>query len=185
MVGIQAAEPPMTLLIVLLLAVLIGGVLAWASVQPNTFRMERTAVINASPAKVHALINDFHEWTKWSPWEHVDADLKRTYSGAAKGVGAEYGWEGQKTGVGHMLITESTPSKRVLIKLDFLKPFEAHNICEFTLSPEGKGTRVLWAMYGPQPFFNKLMGLVFSMEKIVGPQFDQGLAAMKAAAEAK
>lgn len=171
-------------IIVLALAVVIGGFLAFVAAKPNTFRMERSTIIAASPAKIFPLIDNFHEWIKWSPFEGIDADLKRTYSGPDSGVGCAYGWEGQKTGQGQMLITESTPSKRVLIKLDFIKPMVAHNIADFMIEPAGKGaSKVTWAMYGPQSFMQKLFSTIFSMEKMVGPQFEQGLAQMKAVAE--
>jgi hypothetical protein len=174
------------LIIVLLLAVLIGGFLAWVAAKPNSFRMERSTVVAATPAKIFPLIDNFHEWVRWSPFEGIDTELKRDYSGPRSGVGCGYAWEGAKTGVGAMLITESTPSKRVLIKLDFSKPMVAHNIADFTIEPAGKGaSKVTWAMYGPQPFVGKLFSTLFSMEKMVGPQFEQGLAQLKAVAESK
>jgi len=171
---------------ILALAVVVGGLLAFIAAKPNSFRMERSTVIAASPAKVFPLIDNFHHWIKWSPFEGMDADLKRDYSGPDSGVGAAYAWEGKKSGQGAMLITESTPSKRVLIKLDFLKPIVAHNIADFTIEPAGKGaSKVTWAMYGPANFMTKAMHTVFSMDKMLGPQFEKGLAQMKAAAEGK
>ena len=163
--------------------VLIVALLAYAATQPDSFRLERSISIKAPPEKVFALINDFHNWTQWSPWEQMDADLQRTYSGAASGLGSVYGWEGKKTGVGRMEIMTSSVPTLIKIKLDFFKPFEAHNTAEFTLEAKGDTTNVTWAMYGPSPYISKLMGVFFSMDKMVGKDFETGLANMKAAAE--
>jgi uncharacterized protein YndB with AHSA1/START domain len=158
-------------------------ILVMAAAKPNTFRLERSTVIKAPPDKIFPFVHDFRRWTAWSPWEKIDADLKRDYGGAANGKGATYGWEGKKAGVGRMEIIEATPSSRVLIKLDFLKPFEAHNTAEFTFTPQGDGTRVAWAMYGPNIFMSKLMSTFVNIDKIVGKDFEKGLAALKASAE--
>jgi len=167
--------------IILLIAILA----AVAASRPDSFRVERQIQVAAPAEKLFPLIEDFHNWGAWSPWEKLDPELKRTFSGAAKGLGAIYAWEGNpKVGSGRMEVLEAVPSSRVLIKLDFLKPFEAHNLAEFTLTPEGSGTRVLWAMTGPQAFPLKVMGLFMSMDSMVGKDFEKGLASMKAAAEA-
>jgi uncharacterized protein YndB with AHSA1/START domain len=171
----------MTTLIVI--AVVIAGLVAFISSRPGTFRTERSAHIDAPPEKVFPFIQDFHEWTKWSPFEKLDTDLKRSYSGAPSGKGAGYAWEGKNAGSGSMVILEATPPSKVVIQLDFMKPFEAHNTAEFTMTPETGGTRVTWAMFGPQPFMAKAMGLFMSMDKIVGGQFDEGLANLKRNAE--
>lgn len=173
------------LLIVVLIVGLPAALLGLVATRPNSFRLERSTVVNAPATAIYPLIADFHRWTVWSPFEKMDAEgaLKRSYSGAASGLGAKYGWEGPKTGVGAMEIVEADPG-RVLIKLDFLKPFEAHNHAEFTLDPVAGGTRVTWAMYGPQPFIAKLMSLVFNNEKMMGPVFEDGLSSMKTVAEA-
>ncbi len=171
-------------IIALVLLVVVAGLLIFASTRPDTFRLERTATIKAPPEKIFALINDFHQWGRWSPYEKIDPGLKRSFSGAESGKGAVYGWEGNKDiGSGRMEILESQPPGRVLIKLDFMTPFEAHNTAEFTLVPAGDTTQVTWAMYGPQPFVAKVMSLVFNMEKMVGPQFEEGLANLKGATE--
>lgn len=138
----------LSVIVLLVLAVSVVGFLGFVATRPDKFRLERSTVINAPPAAIFLLINDFRRWTVWSPFEKMDADglLKRSYSGADSGLGAIYGWEGPRTGVGGMEIIESDPGKRVLIKLDFFKPFEAHNMADFTLSPEAGGTRVIWAM---------------------------------------
>ena len=149
----------------------------------ETFRIERSTLIDAPRQAAFALVDDFHRWTAWSPWEKLDSDLKRTYSGAANGVGAVYAWEGRKAGSGRMEITTADPARRIVIQLDFIKPFAAHNIAEFTFARDGKGTRVTWVMTGPVTLMSKIMGLFFSTEKFVGPQFEEGLANMKRMAE--
>jgi hypothetical protein len=175
----------LSLIIALVLGFLVIALLGFIATRPDSFRLERSTVINAPAATIYPLIADFHRWTVWSPFEKMDAEgtLKRSYAGAESGLGAKYGWEGPRTGVGAMEIVEVETDRRVLIKLDFLKPFEAHNMAEFTLTPDAGGTRVTWAMFGPQPFVAKLMSLVFNNEKMMGPVFLDGLAAMKTVAE--
>ena len=171
-------------IILIVVALLIVGLLVYAATRPDSFRIERSAAIKAPPEKIFALINDFHAWGGWSPWEKIDPALKRSFSGADKGKGAAYAWEGNKNvGSGSMEITESTPSSRVLIKLDFTAPFEAHNTAEFTLQPQGDSTTVSWAMYGPSPYLSKLMGVFMNMDRMVGGQFETGLANLRAATE--
>lgn len=161
-------------------------VLIYAATKPDTFRVERSISIKAPAEKIFPLINDFHRWEQWSPWEKVDPALKRTYSGADSGVGAAYAWFGNKEiGQGRMEIIESTPPLRLLIKIDFLAPFEAHNTVEFTLTTQGDSTVLSHAMFGPSPYLAKLMGLFFSMDKMVGDKFEEGLGSLKAIAEAK
>jgi carbon monoxide dehydrogenase subunit G len=170
-----------TILYILILAIL--ALLIYAATRPNTFRLERSTMIKAPPDKVFGIINDFKQWTGWSPWENIDADLKRTYSGTPSGVGTVYEWLGKKTGQGRMEITEAKPGQRVSLKLDFIKPFKAHNITDFDLTPQDGGTKVSWAMHGPLGLIQRVMHLFFSMEKMVGPDFEKGLANMKAMAE--
>ena len=165
----------------LILALL--GLIAYVANHPSDFRLERSTTVRAAPETLYDLISDFHRWTAWSPFEGIDADLKRTYGGAERGVGATYSWEGRKTGVGSMAITEAVAFSRVLIDLTFVKPFHAHNQAEFTLEPDGDATRVTWAMSGHSGFFAKLIDVFLPMEKMVGPQFEQGLAKLKALAE--
>jgi len=167
----------------IIIAIVVVALLIVISTRPSSFRIERTTRIAAPPDRVFPFIQDFHEWTKWSPWEKLDADLKRTYSGPPAGVGAAYAWEGKNTGSGAMQITQATPASRVLIKLDFIKPFEAHNTADFTIASDGGGSVVTWAMYGPQGFMNKAMSLVMSMDKLVGGQFDEGLQNLKRVSE--
>ncbi len=176
-----------TVLIVLaaLIGIAIGAVLAMASTKPNTFRVQRAATIAAPPEKVFALINDFREWSRWSPWEKKDPSMTRTYGGSAAGVGATYAWEGDKNvGKGGMEIVESTHASKIGLKLDFEKPFEAHNRVDFTLTPQVGGTHVDWAMHGPATFMTKIIQVFMNMDKMVGKDFEAGLADMKKAAEA-
>ena len=170
--------------IAIVIAVLVAAVLVYTAMQPDTFRVERSIVIKAPPEKIFPNINGFHQWEAWSPWEKIDPAIKRTYSGAESGKGAAYGWQGNKdVGTGRMEIVESTPSSNVLIKIDFMEPFEGHDMVQFTLAPQGDGTKVTQAMYGPNPFLAKLMGLFFSMDKMVGQKYEEGLASLKAIAE--
>jgi uncharacterized protein YndB with AHSA1/START domain len=173
-------------LALIVVAGLIGLVLVLAAMRPDTFTVERKAVIKAPPDRIFPLIADFHAWTSWSPWEKIDPGLKRTYSGAPSGKGAAYAWEGNsKVGSGAMEITEATPPGRIVIKLDFLKPFEAHNVTQFTLVPSGESTEVTWTMTGPAPFMAKIMHLFMNMDKMVGGQFAEGLNNLKTVAEAR
>ena len=170
--------------ILIVLVALVVGVLVMASTKPATFRIERSISIHAPPDRIFGLIDDFRQWPRWSPWENVDPTMTRTLSGAASGVGAAYAWLGNnKVGQGRMEITASVPPSRVTIQLDFLKPFEAHNIAEFTLTQAGEATNVTWAMHGPNRFVSKIMSVFVSFDRMVGKDFEAGLAAMKAAAE--
>lgn len=170
--------------ILIVVVVLVAAVLIYAATKPDQFRIQRTASISAPADKIYPLINDFHTWSVWSPWEKLDLAMKKTHSGAPQGKGAVLEWDGNKdVGTGRMEVLESIPSSKILIKLDFLKPFEAHNQAEFTLAPNTGSTQVTWAMYGPQPYIVKVMSLFCSMDKMVGGQFEKGLADLKALAE--
>ena len=172
------------IIVLVVLALAAAALLAFVASRPDSFRIERSIGVNAPPEKVFPLVDDFKTWGEWSPWEKLDPALERTHSGAAKGVGAIYAWEGNpKVGSGRMEILQSSPSTRLLIKLDFLKPFEAHNQAEFTFTPDGARTRVNWAMTGPQAFPMKVMSLFMSMDKMVGKDFEKGLASIKEIAE--
>jgi hypothetical protein len=161
-------------------------ILIVAANKPDSFRVERSITINASPDGIATLINDFHHWQIWSPWAHIDPNMKTIYSGPATGVGSVYEWEGNaKVGKGRMEIVSVEPA-RTSIKLDFLKPFEGHNIADFILTPQASpaATRVDWVMQGPSPFFpSKIMGVFIAMDKMIGPDFEKGLANLKGAAE--
>lgn len=177
-------KSPVVLIILMVVVVAIAAVLILAAAKPDTFRIERTATIKAPPEKVFPLIDSFPAWTSWSPYENRDPNMKRTYGAETAGKGATYAWDGNKDiGSGSMEILEATPPSKVVIKLDFTKPFEAHNTAEFTMMPASDGTTVTWAMYGPQNLVGKVMGLFFDMDKMVGHDFETGLANLKAAAE--
>jgi len=160
------------------------GLLVYAAMQPDDFRIQRSATVKAPPERIYPLIASLKAWGPWSPWEKKDPAMKRTFSGPDAGVGAAYGWEGDKNvGTGKMTILEATPPGKVVIKLEFLKPFEATNTAEFTLTPQGDSTAIVWAMYGKNNFLSKLMCVFMDMEKMVGPDFEAGLAGLKALAE--
>ncbi len=170
-------------IIAIVVAVVIVALLGYAASRPNTFRIVRSTVVKAPPEKILAQIEDFHRWGAWSPWEKLDPAMTRTYGGPASGVGATYGWNSKgQAGVGDMKITEVTPS-RAALDLNFVKPFPANNKVVFTLEPEGDGTRVTWSMEGTSPFMHKLMGVIFNMDKLVGGDFEKGLASLKAVSE--
>jgi uncharacterized protein YndB with AHSA1/START domain len=163
---------------------LLAALLLYAATRPDQFEVQRSTVIQAPPDKVFALINDFHQWQQWSPWEKVDPAMKRTHSGAPAGKGAVYAWEGNKqVGTGRMEILESAPPSKVAIQLDFTSPMTARNTADFVLQPEGQGTRVTWTMRGPTAFGMKVLHVFVSMDKMVGGDFEAGLANLKAAAE--
>jgi len=167
-----------------LVVLLIAAVLAFAATRPDSFSVRRAASIKASPEKIFPLINDFRSWGAWSPYEKKDPGMKRSFSGPAAGKGAVYAWEGnQDVGEGRMEIAEAAAPSRVTLKLDFMKPFEAHNTVDFTLEPRGDATDVTWAMQGPAPFVSKLIGLFIDMDAMIGRDFEAGLASLKAIAE--
>ena len=150
----------------------------------NTFEVERSIVISAPAEQVYESLVDFHRWVPWSPWEGLDPNIERTYSGPDSGVGATYEWEGsRKVGKGRMEITDAEAPTRIGIKLDFIKPFKAHNTTRFTLSADGSDTNLTWTMTGPKTLMSKVMGIFMSMDKLVGRDFEKGLAQLKAIAE--
>ena len=162
----------------------IAAILIFAATKPDIFRVQRAVGIKAPPEKIFAIINDFKRWDAWSPWEKKDPAMKRTFGATTDGKGAVYAWEGNKdVGQGRMEIAESVPPSKVTLKLDFLKPFEAHNIVEFTLTPQGDSTNVTWAMQGPTPYFAKIIHVFMDMDSMVGKDFETGLANLKAVAE--
>lgn len=172
------------LIVLALIALIVAVVLIIASLKPDSFRVQRSIVINAAPARVYGLLEDFDAWRAWSPWEDKDPAMTRSRNGPSMGVGATYAWEGNKAvGKGSMQITEMQPPQRLLIKLDFTAPFEAHNMAEFTLVDQGASTQLTWAMYGPSPFISKLMTTFISLDKMVGNDFQKGLERLKALAE--
>jgi carbon monoxide dehydrogenase subunit G len=170
--------------IAIAIAVIIAAVLIYAATRPDTFRVERTASIKAPPERLFAMINDLQNWRAWSPYEKKDPAMQRTLSAATSGKGATYAWDGNKdVGQGRMEIVESIPPSKVTIKLDFLKPFEAHNTAEFTLEPRGEATAVTWSIYGPQPYVSKVMSIFLDFDTMIGQDFEAGLANLKTLAE--
>jgi carbon monoxide dehydrogenase subunit G len=171
-------------IVVAVLLAAIATVLALAAMKPDTFRVQRATSIEAPPERIFPLIDDFDNWGAWSPYEKKDPAMKRTRSGAARGTGAIYEWEGDKNvGKGRMEIADTSPPSRVTLKLDFEKAFAAHNIVDFTLAPKGAATDVTWAMHGRMPFMAKIVHVVFNMDRMVGRDFEAGLASLKTLAE--
>ncbi len=176
----------MTILAVILgvIVLAIFAILALAATKPNSFVVQRSTEIAATPETVFALIDDFRKWRDWSPWEGLDPDLKRKMSGTDSGRGAVYEWDGnKKVGSGRMEIVEASAPNKLAIKLDFLRPFEAHNMAEFTIAPQGRTTHVNWTMRGSAPFMTKIMQTVMNFDKMIGKDFEKGLASLKAIAE--
>jgi Polyketide cyclase / dehydrase and lipid transport len=175
-------------IIAVVLAIAIAVVLILAASKPATFRVERAIDVKAPPEKIFALINDFHQWVSWSPYENKDPAMKRSYSGAESGKGAVYGWEGNgNVGAGRMEILEESIPSKILIKLDFFKPFEGHNTAEFIMLPQsgagGPATSVDWVMHGPAPFMHRVMQVFMDLDKMIGKDFEAGLASLKSLAE--
>lgn len=168
---------------VLILA-LLAGLLGYAALQPDEFSVQRSIAIQAPPERIVPLIDDFHRWAAWSPFEKLDPQMRRRFGGPERGVGASYAWEGNaQAGAGRMRVTGSSPDG-VAIALDFVKPIPGHYLAEFSLQPEGTVTRVTWRMRGPDPYVGKLMGLFFDRDRMIGGDFEAGLSSLKALAEA-
>jgi uncharacterized protein YndB with AHSA1/START domain len=166
------------------LAVIVVLFVIIVAMQPADFRITRSATITAPPEAVFAQVNDLHNWEAWSPWAKLDPAAKSTYEGPAAGVGAAFAWCGNnKIGEGRMTITESRPNELVRFKLDFLKPFKASNTAEFTFKPEANQTAVTWSMYGKNNFIGKAIGLFMNCDKMVGGQFETGLAQLNSVTE--
>jgi hypothetical protein len=166
---------------VIALAVL--AVLAIAATKPNELRIERSARINASPERIFPHINDFSRWVNWSPYESLDPDMRKTFTGASAGKGAIYEWDGNaKAGKGRMEILHSSPT-RIDIKLDFERPFKANNTAAFALAPNGTSTNVTWSIHGPQPLMSRVMGVFVNMDQLIGRDFERGLQNLKSVAE--
>jgi uncharacterized protein YndB with AHSA1/START domain len=172
------------IVVIAVLVVGVGAVLALAATKPDSFNVERTESIKAPPEKIFALINDLHGWRAWSPYENKDPEMKRNFSGAPSGKGAVYEWDGNKNvGKGRMEITEASAPSKIVIKLDFISPFEGHNMAEFTMEPKGDATNVKWGMYGPAPFISKVMQVFVDFDRMIGKDFEAGLGNLKALAE--
>jgi hypothetical protein len=170
-------------IILIVLAVAVAGVLAFAATKPDSFSVQRSTSIKAPPEKISAVLSDFQAWKAWSPWEKMDPAMKRTYSGAPRGKGAKYAWAGNgEVGEGSMTITDAQPS-RVALDLDFVKPFEGHNKVVFTLVPKGDATEVTWDMQGASPYITKVIQVFCNMDGMIGKEFEKGLADLKTLTE--
>ena len=172
----------LTIIGIIVLAV--AGILVYAAMQPDEFRITRSATVKAPAERVYPHIAGLRAWGAWSPWERKDPGMKRTFSGPESGVGAAYAWEGNKdVGSGRMEITEAAAPGKVVIRLEFLKPFAATHMAEFTLEPQGDSTTINWAMYGKHPFLGKVMCVFMNMDKMVGKDFEAGLASLQGVVE--
>ena len=172
-------------IIVIALAVIVVVFVVIVALQPAEFRVVRSTTISAPPQAVFAQVDDFHKWEAWNPWGKIDPAMKQTYEGTPAGVGAIYAWTGNnEVGEGRMTITESRPSDLVRVKLEFFKPFAATNTAEFTFKPEGNQTAVTWSMFGQNNFMAKAIHPFMNMDKMIGGQFEKGLASMKSVVEA-
>jgi len=170
--------------VVIVVAVIVAAFLIFVGLQPAGFRITRSVTISAPPETVFAQVNDFHKWGAWSPWEKLDPAMKKTYSGNPSGYDAKYEWTGNsKVGEGRMVITESRPNELINIRLEFLKPFAATNMAEFTFKPQGNQTVVTWSMSGNNNFMSKAFGLFMNMDKMIGGDFEKGLAQLKTVSE--
>ncbi|WP_298253779.1 SRPBCC family protein [Bradyrhizobium sp.] len=171
-----------TAIVAIVLAIAIAAVLVFASARPDSFTVQRSTVMEAPAERIFPLVNDFQQWTKWSPWEGRDPAMKRSFNGSASGKGAIYAWEGNKNvGSGRMEILDASQPSKITIKLDFFKPFEGHNTAEFTFAPErdASATNVIWVMRGPSPFISKVMQVFMNFDAMIGRDFEAGLANLK------
>jgi uncharacterized protein YndB with AHSA1/START domain len=171
-------------IIVTALIVVVAAILIMAATRPDTFRVERSIRVSAPPEKIFHYVNDFHQWGVWSPYEKLDPSMRRSYDGTPAGKGAVYEWDGNgKAGKGRMEIIDSSELTRIVLELDFIKPITGHNRAAFDFQPVGSGTQVTWSMDGPSPYIAKVMGLFFNMDRLIGGDFETGLANLKAVSE--
>ena len=165
-------------------AALVAGVLIYAATRPDSFQLARSITIKAPPEKIFPLINDLHAFNRWNPFLKMDPTTKLAYSGPDSGRGAAHEWDGNgQVGKGRIEITESSPASKIVMKLDMITPIEGHNLVLFTLGPKGDATQVTWSMSGQSAYIAKVIGVVISMDKMVGGEFEKGLADLKAMAE--
>jgi uncharacterized protein YndB with AHSA1/START domain len=170
--------------VAIILAIAIAAVLIFAATKPSTLRVQRATSIKAPAEMIFPLINDFHQWRSWSPYENKDPAMKRTCRGAERGKGAVYAWEGDRNvGSGRMEILEASAPQKIVIELDFFTPFEGHNTAEFTMLPQGDGTHVTWVMHGPARFVTKLIQVFMNLDNMIGKDFEAGLANLKTITE--
>jgi hypothetical protein len=174
----------MIVIIVAAVALFAGGVLAYAATKPDVFRVQRSLDIGAPAEKVYSILIDVRRSPEWSPYEKKDPDMKRSYSGAPSGKGMIYEWDGDKNvGAGRIEIIEAMPPREVTLKLDMIRPFNARNIVDYRIEPAGDGSRVTWEMHGPMPLPAKVVSIFVDMDKMVGKDFEEGLANLKSVAE--
>ena len=166
------------------IALIIVAILAFAAMKPNEFSMSRNLDMKATPKKIFTQLNDFKNWANWSPWDKMDPSMQRNYTGSASGTGAKYAWIGnKKVGEGDMEITNSVPSTSVVLNLNFLKPFKATNVTEFTIKPNGATSNLNWEMRGNLNLMMKVMHIFMDMDKVVGKDFEAGLTNLKGIVE--
>lgn len=169
--------------LVLLAFALVAGL---ALLQPDRFRVERSIEIAAPPEQIFPLVEDFTQWVKWSPWEHLDPDMKRLFGNPFRGMGSTYSWSGNdQVGEGRMKMRTARLPNGIFIDLSFVRPWKAENQVEFKFDPVPAGTRVTWAMQGPQPFLARAMSLFVKPDAMIGPDFETGLLNLKREAEAE
>lgn len=171
--------------ILIAVVVLVGGVLVYALFQPDTFLISRSVSIKAEPEKIYPYMSDFHKGNLWSPYEKKDPTMKQTFSGPESGKGAvyEFAGDGKKVGSGRLEIIEAVPPTKVVLTLDMIEPMKGHNIVEYTLEPKGDSTKVTWSMSGNNTYLSKIICTFVSMDKMVGGDFETGLANLKALVE--
>jgi len=175
----------MTKTIIIIAIVLFVALLLYIATKPDTFRICRAVRIKASPDRIFALINDFHNWDVWSPYEKIDSEMKRNFSGKPRGEGAVYEWEStdSRAGIGRMEIIESLPSTKIAIELDLAEPIESHCFLEFILESQDNGTDISWTMHGTNSYVGKIMEIFYDRDSMVGKDFEEGLANLKTIAE--
>ncbi|RRS04811.1 polyketide cyclase [Aquabacterium soli] len=172
--------------IALILAVALAALLLYAATRPDTFAVQRSALIQASPDKLFPLINDLHQFNTWNPYARKDPAMRIDYRGPASGPGAAFDFSGNKdAGKGSIEVTGGQAPTRVDMRLDMVEPFEGHNQIAFTLTPQGQATQVTWAMHGPSPYLSKVIGIFLDMDHMIGRDFEAGLARLKATAETR
>ena len=173
--------------ILAVLLVLVIGILGMAAMKPDTFTVMRSTTIKAPPEKIIALVSDFHQWPSWSPWEQLDPQMQRTFTGSPAGKGAIYSWTGNKdVGRGRMEVVDvvnAAPAASAVIKLEFIEPIASLNTTEFSAAAGADASTVTWTMTGPLPFLTKIVCVFMSMDRMVGPDFEKGLAKLKTVAE--
>jgi hypothetical protein len=170
--------------IALIFVAALAALLIFAATRPDVFRVERRISINASPEKIFGLINDMKQFNAWNPYNRKDPGMNLTYRGPQAGPGAAFDFSGNKdVGKGSLAIFEASAPGKVSMKLDMIEPFEGHNVADFTIVPRGASSEVSWAMHGPSPFIGKLMGIIFNMDRMIGKDFEAGLADLKTLAE--